>query len=220
MALRPLYRALAAFLLLLGFGAAPSWAAVGCELDDPEREVPRLYPGATGYKAVTVDVQRLGGNELLARIEARLREKLQGLYERIDVPYTVFVIYAQDRRIGYIHGVNQKGRFGGIQIVVALTLDEQIKTFYIQRMTGPYAAKFRDPAFGKQFAGLALRDFDQLDVATGRGSGKISEIKNPAPEADFDFNRILRGTKKNLILVNEFLKMSPALSAQNGAPAK
>jgi hypothetical protein len=157
---------------------------------------------------------------MLARIEAKLRDKLRGLYETIDVPYTIYVIYANDKKIGYIHGVNQKGRYGGIQIFLVLDLDLRIKMFYIQRMTGTYAGKFRDGQFEKQFVGLTLADFELYEVATGKGTGKVGEIKNPVVEADHDFKRTLRGTKKNLILVSEFLNLSPELSSRDGASPK
>lgn len=216
----PFYTAVAAFIILMRLGSGPAWGAGGCDLNDPARDVARLFPGSKGYKTVSLEIQKVGGQKLLAKIDARLRDKLHGLYETIDEPYTMYVINANKKKIGYIHGVNQKGRYGGIQIFLALDLDERIKTFYIQKMSGEYAGKFRDAEFGKQFIGLTLGDFDQYDAITGTGTGKVSEIKNPAPEADKDFKYILRGTKKNLILVNEFLRMSPLLSQKKGAPAK
>jgi hypothetical protein len=165
-------------------------------------------------------VQKVGGQQLLVRIEARLRDKLHGLYETIDEPYTIYVIYANKKKVGYIHGVNQKGRYGGIQIFLSLDLDERITAFYIQKMSGEYAGKFRDAEFAKQFIGLTLADFEQYDVLSGKGTGKVTEMTNPAPEAEQDFKYILRGTKKNLILVNEFVRLSPVLSPKKGAPAK
>jgi hypothetical protein len=138
----------------------------------------------------------------------------------VDTPYTVYVINANNKKIGYIHGVNQKGIYGGIQIFLALDLDQRIKTFYIQKMSGKYAEKLRDADFGKQFAGLTLDDFEQFDFKSGKGTGKAAGIKNPAPESGYDFKYILRGTKKNLILVNEFIAMSPELSAKNGEVVK
>lgn len=202
----------AVFLLIIRLSSGPAWGAVGCDLSEPEKDVARLFPGSTGFKAITVEIQKSGGDALLAKIEAKLRDKLHGLYEAVDTPYTVYVIHAKDKKIGYIHGVNQKGIYGGIQIFLALDLDQRIKTFYIQKMSGQYAEKFRDAQFGKQFAGLTLIDFEQFDFKSLKGTGKAAAIKNPAPEAGYDFKHILRGTKKNLILVNEFIKMSPELS--------
>ncbi|KAF0219103.1 MAG: hypothetical protein FD174_2189 [Geobacteraceae bacterium] len=216
----PFYAALAAFLLIMGLSSGPAWSAVGCDLNDPDRDVKRLFPGSTGYTAVTLEMKKMGGNKIAAQIEAKLRDKLHGLYETIDVPYTMYVIYANKKKIGYIHGVNQKGRYGGIQIFLVLDLDERIKKFYIQKMSGEYAGKFRDEEFAKQFIGLTLADFEQYDVLSSKGTGKVPEISNPAPEAALDFRYILRGTKKNLLFVNEFLRLSLELSPKKGASAK
>jgi hypothetical protein len=100
--------------------------------------------------------------------------------------------------------VNQKGQFGGIQVFLALDLKGRILAFYIQKMTSQYAAKLRDPRFGRQFVGLTIQDFDPYDVISGKASGKVEAIKNPAPEAEADFRAALRATKKNLILMQEF----------------
>ena len=218
--LLPFCTALAVFLIIMRLSSGPAWGADGCDLNNPDRDVKRLFPGSTSYKAVSLEIQKVGGNNLLAKIEARLRDKLHGLYESIDVPYTMYVIYAKKKKIGYIHGVNQKGVYGGISIFLVLDLDERIKALYIQKMTGEYAGKFRDAEFGNQFVGLTLDDFEQYDVLTGKGTGKVSGIKNPVPEAERDFKYILRGTKKNLILVNELIPLSSILSPKKGAPAK
>src|SRR6185369_2083862 len=125
------FTAIAIFLLIMRLGSGPAWGAVGCDLNEPDRDVKRLFPGSTGYKTVSLEIQKVGGQNLLTKIQSRLQDKLHGLYE---------IIYEGKKKIGYIHGVNQKGRYGGIQIFLALDLDERIKTFYIQKMSGEYAA--------------------------------------------------------------------------------
>jgi hypothetical protein len=223
MAQRYLLATVAAFLLVMGFWSGPAWSVRVCDLNDPDRDVARLFPGSTRYETVTVEIQKLGGDKLLVAVETTLRDKLRGLDawdEMIDMPYTVYVIYANNEKIGYIHGVNQKGRYGEIQIFLALDLDERIKSYYIQEITGPYAGKFRDAKFESQFTGLTLADFEKFDVATGQATGKVAGIKSPAPEAEHDFRRTLRGTKKNLILVNALLSASPELSAKSKASPK
>ena len=160
-----------------------------------------------------------GGEPLLAKVETRLGDKFHGIYETIDVPYTIYEIFANKKKIGYIHGVNQKGQFGGIQVFVSLDLEGRIKAFYIQKMTSKYAGKLRDANFGKQFLGLTLKDFDLYDVASGKASGKVEAIKNPAPEAEADFRAALRATKKNLILMDEFV-YSPQAVFESGRSLK
>jgi hypothetical protein len=207
--------AAALIAVLAGYSAA--WGAVGCDLNDPDRDVARLFPESTGYKAMYISVQQRGGEKLLKRIEARLGDKFHGLFETIDIPYTIYEIRAKNKKIGYIHGVNQKGQFGGIQVFLALDLEGRIKAFYIQKMTSQYAGKLRDAKFGRQFLGFTLADFEQYDVASGKASGKVEEIRNPAPEAEADFRAALRATKKNLVLMDEFVYSSKALSQERGA---
>jgi hypothetical protein len=123
----------------------------------------------------------------------------------LDVPYTLYEIHAGNQHIGYIHGVNQKGQFGGIQVFVSLDLEGGIKAFYIQKITGPSVGEFRKAAFGKQFIGLSLKDFDSYDPISGKGSGKLAKIHNPAPDMETDFYGILRALKKNLVLMDELV---------------
>jgi len=190
------------------------FAAVGCDLNDPDRDVARLFPGSTGYKTNYVAIDQRGGPGLLDQIEDRLGDKFQGLFETIDVPYTLYEVFKGKEKIGYIHGVNQKGQYGGIQVFVVLDLEGVIKNFYFQKLTSRYGKELRDPKFGEQFVGLTLRDFYNYDVRTGRTNDQsgVERIKNPVPEAEPDFKAALRGTKKNLILVDEFILGNKYLS--------
>jgi hypothetical protein len=183
------------------------FAAVGCDLNDPDRDVARLFPGSTGYKTNYVSIDQKGGPPLLAQVEDRLGDKFQGLYETMDVPYTLYEVFKGKDKIGYIHGVNEKGQYGGIQVFLVLDLDGVIKNFYFQKLTSRYGKELRDPKFGEQFVGLTLKDFYNYDVKTGKISDPsgVDKIKNPVPEAEPDFKAALRGTKKNLILVDEFI---------------
>lgn len=194
---------LALFLVAATYSVC--WSAVGCDLNDPDRDVARLFPASTGYKTSYLSVAKKGGESLLRKIEKRLGDKFRGLYETIDVPYTIYEIYTGKKKIGYIHGVNQKGQFGGIQVFLALDPYGRIQSFYIQKMTSQHAGKLRDAKFGSQFTGLTLHDFDLYDVITGNATGKVAAIKNPAPEADIDFRAVLRATKKNLVLMDELV---------------
>jgi hypothetical protein len=194
--------------LALGSAAAIAlYAAVGCDLNDPDRDVKRLFPGSTGYKTLYVSIAKKGGEELLREIEARLGDKFSGLYETADVPYTMYEVYKGSALIGYIHGVNQKGTYGGLQVFLALDTAGVIRGFYFQKLTSRGAKAFRVPAFGEQFLGLSLEDLYRYDVVTGKEDppGPISRIRNPEPAAEPDFRAALRATKKNLVLVDEFL---------------
>jgi hypothetical protein len=195
------------FLFLFALSAGPVLGAVGCDLNDPDRDVARLFPGSTGYKTHYMGIDQKGGPPLLAQIEERLGDRFQGLFETIDVPYTIYEVLKGKEKIGYIHGVNEKGQYGGIQVFLVLGLEGVIRNFYFQKLTSKYGKQLRDPKFGEQFIGLSLRDFYLYDVQTGKtlGTGGVEKIKNPLAEAEADFRAALRGTKKNLILVDEFV---------------
>lgn len=199
-------------------GAAVLYAAVGCDLNDPDRDVKRLFPESSGYKTLYVSIAKKGGDELLRNIEARLGDKFKGLFETADVPYTMYEIYKGSELIGYIHGVNQKGTYGGLQVFLALDLKGIIRGFYFQKLTSRAAKAFRVPAFGDQFLGLSFKDFYRYDVVTGKEepSGPVSQIKNPDPASEQDFRAALRATKKNLILADEFLLGNPHLKFFKG----
>jgi len=204
----PKWLFLAAATLLLSAAAALSlYAAVGCDLNDPDRDVKRLFPESTGYKTLYVSISKKGGDELLRRIEARLGDRFTGLFETSDVPYTMYEIYKGTDLIGYIHGVNQKGTYGGLQVFLALDLKGTIRGIYFQKLTSRAARAFRDAAFGAQFIGLSLSDFYSYDVVSGKEDpiGPVSRIKNPDPASERDFRAALRATKKNLVLVDEFV---------------
>ncbi|RPI74541.1 MAG: hypothetical protein EHM45_18525 [Desulfobacteraceae bacterium] len=175
------------------------------------QKAPEYAPMAGPGKKITIDNDYYFIYEfdkkpkLLELVETRLGDKFKGLYETIDVPYTIYEIYKKQEKIGYIHGVNRKGKYGGIQVFLVLDLSGSIRGFYIQKMTSQYAGKLRAASFGKQFNGLTLQDFEAYDVTTGRGSGKVESIKNPVPEAEVDVRAVLRAAKKNLILMDEFV---------------
>ena len=198
--------------------AAALYAAVGCDLNDPDRDVKRLFPASTGYKTLYVSIAKKGGDGLLRQIEARLGDRFTGLFETADVPFTMYKIYKGADLIGYIHGVNQKGTYGGLQVFLALDLKGVIKGFYFQKLTSRAAKAFRDPSFGDQFIGLSLADFYNYDVVSGREDppGRVGRIKNPEPASEKDFRAALRATKKNLVLVDEFLLGNPHLKFFKG----
>lgn len=187
--------------------AAPAFAAVGCDLNDPDRDVARLFPGSSGYRTTYLSIKTSGGEPLLRRVETRLGDAFHGLYEDMDVPYTLYAVLKDGKTAGYIHGVNQKGDYGGIQVFLALDSTGTVKAFYIQKLTSKAAKELRSKGFAAQFAGLKLADFDAYSPAAGKlpQKGPLSALKNPAPQAEGDFRAVLRAVKKNLVLMDEFV---------------
>ena len=188
-----------AFMLLPGI-SHNAFAAVGCDLNDPDRDVKRLFPASTGYRTAYLSIEKMGGAATLKQVEARLGDKFSGQYETIDVPYTVYTILKGKEIIGYIHGINQKGQYGGLQVFMAFDLEGKITGFYYQKLTSKDAAAMRSPEFAAQFIGLSMADFDSYNPVTRAGVPGV--IK---PREDGDFFATLRAVKKNFIVMDIFI---------------
>ncbi|PKN73382.1 MAG: hypothetical protein CVU50_03575 [Candidatus Cloacimonetes bacterium HGW-Cloacimonetes-3] len=180
-------------------------AATGCDLNDPDADIKRLFPQSTGYKTAYLSLQKTGGSDALKRVEKSLGDKLSGTYETIDVPYSVYTVFKGKDVLGYVHGVNQKGQYGGLQVFLALDNRGVISNFYLQKLSSKDAKYFKDKKFTSQFKGLALVDFSTYNLATGKGSSKLNAIKDPATSPKSDFAAIMRAVKKNLSLMQEFV---------------
>lgn len=188
---------LIALVLITTFIPVKSFAAVGCTLNEPDRDVKRIFPESTGYRTEFITIKERGGKDLAVSIEERLGDKFDKVYESLDVPYAYYTVLKRKEKIGLIHGVNQKGTYGGIQLILATDNNGVIQDFYYQKLSSPEARKFKDKDFTSQFIGLTLDDFYDED-------GKISKIKDPSKNSSEDFNNTLRGLKKNMILLDEF----------------
>jgi hypothetical protein len=194
----------AALLIIVSiviFACGTSFAAIGCTLNDPDRDIQKLFPQSTGYKTDFITIQDRGGEKLKKEVEKKLGDTFDPLYESLDVPYSYYTILKGKDIIGYVHGVNQKGTYGTIQIILATDPDGKIIGFYYQKISSPEAAKFRDSSFTDRFIGLTLADF----YLSNDPNGRVAAIKDPTEKNHDDFKATVRGTKKNLILLDTFL---------------
>jgi len=182
-------------LFLLGY-ATVSFAAVGCTLNDPDRDIRRIFPESTGCRTEFITIEERGGEELKREIEEELGDTFDSIYETLDTPYAYYTVLKGKELIGRVHGVNQKGMYGGMQIILATDLESTIIDFYYQKISSPEAPKFRDDSFTGQFIGLKLEDFFNKGVLEG--------IKDLSENSAEDFYSTLRGIKKNLILLERF----------------
>jgi hypothetical protein len=169
---------------------------VGCTLNNPDRDIKRLFRRATNYKTEFISIKERGGEELAKEIEAKLKDKLEPRYESLDVPYAYYTVLSKKDVIGYVHGVNQKGMYGGLQLILATDPNGKILDFYYQKISSPESKKFRDKKFTRQFVGLTLAEFYKQDLT--------KKIKDPSEKSADDYLATLRGLKKNLILHDEF----------------
>jgi len=183
------------------------YAAVGCTLNDPDKDIKRFFPDATGYKTEFISVAERGGNKLVNEIEGKLGDSLDPVYESMDVPYAYYTVLKGKEIIGRVHGVNQKGKFGGLQLILATDTNGVIKGFYYQRILSPEPDSFKSEEFTSQFVELDLSDFYTYRISSGDESdhSKIGQIKDPSRGSSEDFKATLRGIMKNLILLDIFM---------------
>jgi len=191
-----MYKKIIFIILIVLSGIQNLYAAVGCTLNNPDRDIKRLFPKATNYKTEFITIKDHGGKELVKEIETKLKDKLEPTYESIDAPYAYYTVLKKKETIGYVHGVNQKGMYGGIQLILATDPNGMIIDFYYQKISSPESKKFRDKKFTKQFKGLTLADFYKHDMT--------KKIKDLSEKNAKDYLATLRGIKKNLILHDEF----------------
>ncbi len=188
-------------LSMVCFSGGISLAAIGCELNDPDRDIHKIFPQSTGYKTTYFTIQESGGEKLKEEVEAKLKDVFDPLYESLDVPYSYYTVLKGKDVIGYVHGVNQKGTYGTLQIILGTDPSGRIIAFYYQKIPSPEALKFRDKSFTDKFIGLTLTDFYRSDDPNGR----VAAIKDPSGKSHDDFKATIRGTKKNLILLDTFI---------------
>lgn len=188
-------------VFVAGFACDVCLAAIGCELNDPDRDIKKLFPQSTGYKTEYFTIKEHGGETLKKEVEDKLGDKLDPLYESLDIPYSYYKVLKGKDLLGYVHGVNQKGIYGILQIFLSTDPEGKIIGCYYQKISSPEAAKFRDKSFTEQFLGLTLADF----YASGDPNGKVAAIKDPSEQSHDDFKATIRGTKKNFILLDIFI---------------
>jgi hypothetical protein len=207
---------LAAAILMGVLAPATTHAAVGCTLNDPDRDIMRIFPDATSYTTEFIAISERGGDSLAARIEAELGDTLDPVFEALDVPYAYYVVLRGKDVIGRVHGVNQRGTFGGMQLILATDPQGVIVDFYYQKLSSPEAKAFRADAFTDRFAGLSLADFLGRDEPAEPGDERnpVAAIADPSEKSGEDFAATLRGLTKNLLLLREFmLETRPASEA-------
>jgi hypothetical protein len=172
-------------------------AAVGCELTDPDRDIKRLFPDSTGYTTQINQLSVKGGFMGALEFKLKLGDELDPVYEAPDVPHSTYTVLKGNQVIGYAFGVNQKGQYGGMQIVLATNPSGVILNWYYQRLARTDADKFRSDSFRKQFIGLSLADFYTRDL--------VHELTPPSQEGYNDYKATIRGMRKDLIYFDTFI---------------
>ena len=191
-------------LWILSFNAASALAAVGCTLNDPDRDIKRLFPKSTGYKTEFIVIKDRGGDALMKELAEKLGDALDPTYESATVEHAYYIVLKGTEIIGRVNGLTQKGVFGGMQFIIAYDPDGKILNAYFQKLSSPDAKKFRSEEFTKQFVGLTLEDFYIHKFKKGSQEDRVEKIKNPSQEQIKDYYNTLRAVMRNLIQMDMF----------------
>ena len=184
------------------------FAATGLALSNPDKDVKLLFPQSTSYKTKIVTVKDSGGANLQKAIEERLGSKLDPIFDAVDMPHIFYTVNKGNEVIGYIHGINQKDVYGGMQVFLALDPAGKIVDMYYQKISSLEAKVFTDKAFTKQFNGITLKDFyysDAMKEMECGSMGKVDKIKDPSKKDHAEFTAIMRSVKLNLILSDKLV---------------
>ena len=83
--------------------APAAFAAIGCTLSNPARDLKALFPAMTSYRE---DVKEMGklpqGREAYEALRMRVGGDLDPVYEAFDTPYTLYSVFRGAERIGYV----------------------------------------------------------------------------------------------------------------------
>ena len=195
------------------------FAATGVILNSPDKDVKLVFPQSTSYKTKIVTVKDNGGANLQKAIEERLGSKLDPVFDAVDVPHIFYTVNKGNEVIGYIHGIDQKDAYGGMQVFLALDPAGKIVDLYYQKISSTEARLFTDKAFAKQFKGITLKDFYYSDSMKGMScceGGSVDKIKDPSKKDHAEFSAIMRSVKLNLILSDKLVLNNKYESSYKG----
>jgi hypothetical protein len=202
-------RGLVLSALLLLIRAQVALAAIGCTLSNPAPDLKYLYPAMTSYREESHDLATIPeGVAMFGKLKSRLGSDLDPVYETFDTPYTVYTVFAEERTIGIVHGVNVPGQGGVIQVFLATDpASGRIERFFFQRLESPAGKALKGKGFRAQFTGLGLADFYKHDYYVKADptstQDRLAAIRDPGAGADFLAS--VRGVRKNLILLDLFV---------------
>lgn len=206
-------------LVLIKSNAFSQAQVVPCQLNSPDQDTLRLFPDRTNYRTEFIrtdevgDSRKIGGEALYRKLEKRLGDKWDPIWETKDVPYVFYEILKGPDRIGWVFGVNQ-GWPGAdnSQLMCAFDLDGRMREFYYQKLPSMEKERLQTKEFYSQFIGLTLEHFyvqEQLQnlAVTDKdilALDVINRIQDPTQKEHEGFRKTLRGMKKVLVYMDDF----------------
>ncbi len=132
--------------------AAVSAHAALCVWLNPERDIAAFFRGADGY---TTETRRH------TREQRRLIERrLGGPLDPDEVEFNFYRVRERGRMVGTVLTHQARGRYGAVQVVVALNKEGAVRGVRVQRDREP--VNLNEAGFLKQFEGKTARDPVQM----------------------------------------------------------
>jgi hypothetical protein len=145
--------------LCLGFSSYAS--AAFCSLRDPVESIKTLYPNSTSFKS-SVKI-----------IDEGIRNKVQELLPPNTLHFselgkhTLYIVYQQDKPMGYVHVRSEESQWGLVEIAWAMTLDLKVSDFKFQRCRNRQKKVIETEVFKAQLRGKTYQDFTAMLQADG-----------------------------------------------------
>ncbi len=164
-----------------------------CAFRNPDRDVYVLFPEATGYRSVIKALDSEGKK----KIEEFLGQSLD--YDE-GGEHTLYLILKGEEIIGIIHPHAERGRYGIVEMIWAITLDGKIIDFTIQRSRERGTKKLKSEEFRSQFRGKSLNDSFTIPGTKEINTDLIRPVKKSLKASSI----VAYSAKKNLFLYKCF----------------
>ena len=181
-------------------------AAVGCSLRDPDADIRGFFPTMTDYSVhlVTfVNQNPLGQNTL----REKLGTTLDPVYEQADTPYSLYIVNQDNKRLGYVFGTNQRGKYSNIQVIAVVDAMLNLQRVYLQKIRSPFFEIFQSDEFGTEMATIPLSSYPSHQSCFRDADCEKFPVKDPTQgSASDDFRAIIRALAKLSILSDTLLR--------------
>ena len=177
-------------------GAQAAHAATGCSLNNPQEDLAVFFDSFTDF-TIRYTTFANQSPEKFPTLEERMGAGLDPVYETIDVPYTLYTVYAAGQPMGYVFGANQRGKYSNIQIIAGTDIQGNLQRVHLQKIRSPRSADFLSSDFLDALAETPFETFPRWDVCFQGGQCNGVTVKDPTGGAETeDYKAILRGLAK------------------------
>ena len=172
-------------VLLALLAPRPARSIQGCTLRNPDRDIRKLFPDSTDYRSSFISIADRGGEKLHHKLKERLSDDLDPVYEAMDIPYAYYQVLKGKKTAGYVFGVNQKGRYGGMQIILATDPQGKILHLYYQKLSTPDRKAFHSQVCNQGATQMSAQD-RLIELPVCGPEAEVTAMAGWEPRLKFD----------------------------------